>query len=284
MIQVGRKRTSSTRGLAVTDSDGFTLIELLVVIAIIAVLAAMLLPALAKAKQKAQGISCLNNHNQLLKAWYMYYCDNRDQLVYSYSGGDAQGGDIANANPTTYSGWCLGWLDWTTSGDNTNLAFISADKYSKLGIYTISGNIGIGAGSAEADGPFNSNVYNWIKLAGDFRFPSPAETWVFLDEHPDSINDPGFYNPDTATELTDTPATYHNGAGGFSFADGHSEIHKWRAVLSTPSARHVDMTDTDIGGVLPYTNGNHDRDIGWLVYHAGRNSIVPPSGWPCYAN
>src|SRR5689334_232660 len=95
--------------------SGFTLIELLVVIAIIAILAAMLLPALSQAKIKAQAISCMNNTKQLMLAWQMYISDNNDRIVQSYHGGDAQSGAIAS-NPNA-APWVVGWLDWSTSTD-----------------------------------------------------------------------------------------------------------------------------------------------------------------------
>src|SRR5690242_4779519 len=78
---------SSTAARNSVKSAGFTLIELLVVIAIIAILAAMLLPSLAKAKQKAQGIQCLNNHRQLALGWRMYADDSGDVLVYASTSG-----------------------------------------------------------------------------------------------------------------------------------------------------------------------------------------------------
>src|SRR5215472_4241729 len=126
--------TSSTRSSRISRSNpsGFTLIELLVVIAIIAILAAMLLPALGRAKQKTQGIYCLNNGKQLMIAWQMYAGDNRDNLIPAFHGGDARGGMF---DPKIGPGWCEGWLDWTTSSDNTNIYFLTSEKYTRLAPY-----------------------------------------------------------------------------------------------------------------------------------------------------
>ena len=270
----------------------FTLIELLVVIAIIAILAAMLLPTLAKAKAKTKGIYCMNNTKQVMVAWHMYNGDNNDKIVESYHGGTAP--------PPGSSAWVQGWLDWdvTANDDNTNTMILIEEQYSKLAKYfskeknifrcpsdtylnpnqrargwttrarSISGNIGIGNGNAET-GPFNS-IYKHIRKASEFTYPGPAETWVYLDEHPDSINDAGFFNPNQ-TQWIDVPATYHNGAAGFAFADGHSEIHKWIGSLArSPLSRNVSTFTYNVNAISGVPVG--DPDIKWMSFRGGRVS------------
>jgi prepilin-type N-terminal cleavage/methylation domain-containing protein/prepilin-type processing-associated H-X9-DG protein len=233
-------------------SIGFTLIELLVVIAIIAILASMLLPVLSKAKTKAQGIQCMSNLKQLQIAWHLYAVDNREKLPTS--------GYTSPLEPTA---WIDGWLDFNGSNpDNTNTLALRDPNRSKLatvikevGIYrcpadqsmvtignlryprvrSMSMSQAFGPGDWLDPGGFQVNPsthkYRVYYKTGDIVNPGPAMCFVFLDEHPDGINAGGFANMmvenPALARIIDFPASYHNGAGGISFADGHAEIRKW---------------------------------------------------------
>lgn len=255
----------------------FTLIELLVVIAIIAILAGMLLPALAKAKAKAQGIYCMNSGKQSMLAFAMYANDHSELFppneddggaqpghvwVFGSAGtGDAQEFDVAvNINPNfmllaPYTGKSITILKCaadkrsgkypTTGIDSSRVgqAVASARTFSMnqaVGSACAAFRQGSGSHGGKLDGPVNgpwlnnnhdhkrNNPYLTFGKMSDFTKVGPAQIWTFIDEDENSLNDGGFGVGMNTAEWIDFPGTYHNNACGFSFADGHSEIHKWK--------------------------------------------------------
>ena len=250
--------------------SAFTLIELLVVIAIIAILASLLLPALSKAKTKAQGIVCLGNLNQMTKAWTMYTHDQNDRVPMNI-------GYLAEAD---WESWVRGWMTLDVPGlqpgqvppeESTDVSYLLNSPLARCGAKPLIWRCPADKSKRTVQGvrqprtrTFSMNLQlgfyhpnriplapdywtDWmrrtvVKTAADFRRLAPTQCFVFLDEREDSIPDShfivrpdGFWDDKPALyRLVGYPGNYHHQVANFSFADGHADPHKWRDPRTLP--------------------------------------------------
>ena len=272
--------------LQVVKQRAFTLIELLVVIAIIAILASLLLPALARSKQKAAGIQCLSNQRQLCLAWKMYVEDSQDKFLY------AQDPDLSNRPGKEYA-WLPSDLSngynhetdedatirqsplWPYCGKNAgiwkcpSLKKLIPDPQKGTSLpyaWGHSMNYFMGGDNDqnyEREWAPIMSVYH--KLSDISSEPGPSGIFLFIDQREDyftllayQVSMLGWPSFNMSYNFSSWPAFSHTGCASFTFADGHSELHKWRVGTTTPVPAPSNLS-------VPA-----NQDTKWLQWHATR--------------
>ena len=279
----------------ISAQGGFSMLELLVVVGVMFVLACVFLPALSIAKQTSRSERCLNNLHQLTSAWLMYASANSDACCNNYG---------VSQTDASHDTWCTDVMDWTANSQNTNVSLLRLGQLtpylgSDMTRFKCPADIYISAAQVKAGFKYRVRSYSMSAYFGHFSngktgsdptyqgknyfdtshrqfvkvtdVPEPAAFFVFLEEHPDSIND-GFYavgDIGSAAVFGDVPASYHSGSCGFSFSDGHVETHLWQ------DPRHAGRPGSGIAGLpVSYTSQGDVtdtppfNDIHWTWQHS----------------
>lgn len=272
-------------------AGGFTLIELFTAIAVIAVLAALLLPALGGSKAKARAAACLSNERQLMLASLIYVGDFNDALPYNLGTAEIKKLEAEQQ----FLNWSTPVMSWELDSDNTNTIWltqggigpyasstakvyrcpsdsvvsdIQAQAGWKARVRSISMNAMVGNAGQFILAGANVNNPDYKQFLTVGQIPQPARIFVLTEEHPDSINDGYFLNKPDSMQWMDLPASYHNGAVNLAFADGHLESHKWRFASTQPPARPD-------AAHLPFPVPAAERgDYDWLM---DRTTLESPS-------
>lgn len=281
-LQQARASHASSR-----TGRGFTLLELLVVIALIAVLAAMLMPVLNRARARTQGFQSVSNTRQLTLGWLLYSDDYNGRLPYNLGG--ANGGKSPAMK--TNANWVNNNLTWELDSDNTNNASLteaslgpyvskSAQIYRcpsdrvlsgvqrdagwshRVRSYSMNAMVG-DAGELSSTGN-NQNNPHYIQFFRITDIPRPTDIFVFVEEHPDSVNDGYFLNKFYVNHWIDLPASEHNGAAPFAFADGHAQLHRWQND-STIQPQQPDAVEFPLK-----LSSNDTTDLKWVMDHTSR--------------